>query len=97
MLYPVEIFEISRAIVQVTPEMLGATEIEILSTSTVKRLVIEQGRYLKREERVGSCKFQRNYKLQVFVSKLPVVNCELNLELQFSKKIAESTFETASC
>ena len=49
MLYPVEIFEISRAIVQVTPEMLGATEIEILSTATVKRLVIEQGRYLKRE------------------------------------------------
>ena len=49
MLHPVEIFEISRAIAQVTPEMLGATEIEILSTSTVKRLVVEQGRYLKRE------------------------------------------------
>ena len=94
MLYPVEIFEISRAIAQ---EMLGATEIEILSTSTVKRLVVEQGRYLKREQGVGSCKFKRNCKLQVFVSKLPVVSYDLNLERQFSTKNVESNFEAASC
>ena len=77
--------------------MLGATEIEILSTSTVKRLVVEQGRYLKREQGVGSCKFKRNCKLQVFVSKLPVVSYDLNLERQFSTKIVESNFEAASC
>ena len=36
-----------RAIVRKTPEMLSATE--ILLVSTVKRLVVEQGRLLKRE------------------------------------------------
>ena len=41
------IFKISRAIVQETKKMLSATE--ILSASVVKRLVGEQGRFLKRE------------------------------------------------
>ena len=44
-----------------------------------------------------SCKFQQNCKLQVFILKLRVANYELNLELQFSKKFAQSNFETASC
>ena len=47
-------------------------------------------------ERVRSYKFQRNCKLQVFILKLGVVNYELNLEMQFSKKFAQSKFETAS-
>ena len=40
---------------------------------------------------------ERNCKLQVFISKLRVVNYELNLELLFSKTFAESNFETAFC
>ena len=47
-------------------------------------------------ERVRSYKFQRNCKLQVFILKLGVVNYELNLEMKFSKKFAQSKFETAS-
>ena len=48
MLYPVKRhFKISKAMVRVTPEVLSATE--ILSASTVKRLAIEQGRFLKRQ------------------------------------------------
>ena len=47
-LYPVErTFKISRAIVRETPRMLKATE--ILSSPTVKIIVAEQGRFLKRE------------------------------------------------
>ena len=34
--------------------------------------------------------------LQVFILKLRVAQYELNLELQFSKTFAESTFETES-
>ena len=37
-------FKISRAIVQETSKMLSVTE--ILSASTVKRLLLEQGRFL---------------------------------------------------
>ena len=40
-------FDISRDMVRVTPEMLSATE--IFSASTIKRLVVEQGRFQKRE------------------------------------------------
>ena len=40
-------FKISRAVVRDTKKMLRATE--ILSASTVKRLVVDQGRFLKRE------------------------------------------------
>ena len=40
---------------------------------------------------------ERNCKLQVFISKLRVVNYELNLELLFSKTFAKSNFETAFC
>ena len=40
-------FKISRAIVRETPEPMSATE--ILSTSTIKRSVVEQARFLKRE------------------------------------------------
>ena len=40
-------FKISRAVVRDTKKMLSATE--ILSASTVKRLVVDQGRFLKRE------------------------------------------------
>ena len=40
-------FKVSRAIVRVTPEVNSATE--ILSASTVKRLVAKQDRFLKRE------------------------------------------------
>ena len=47
MLYTVKTFKISRAIVWETPEMMSATD--ILSASTVKRLAVEQGRFLKRE------------------------------------------------
>ena len=64
--------------------MLNA--IEILSASTVKRLVLEQNRFLKREYWVTSC-----------ILKLRVASYELNLELQFSKTCAELNFETASC
>ena len=63
--------------------MLNA--IEILSASTVKRLVLEQNRFLKREYWVTS------------ILKLRVANYELNLELQFSKTCTELNFETASC
>ena len=42
-----------------------------------------------------SCKFQRNCKLQAFILKLRVTNYELNFELQFTKKLAESNFKTA--
>ena len=41
------IFKISRAVVGKTPKMLSATK--ILSALTVKRLVVKQGRFLKRE------------------------------------------------
>ena len=76
MLYPVKRhFKISKAMVRVTPEALSATE--VLSASTVKRLAIEQGRFLKRQWQ----EFQRNFKLQVFILKLKVANCKLNLEL----------------
>ena len=44
-----------------------------------------------------SCKFQRNCKSQVFISKLQVANDDLNLELQFSKTFFKSNVETASC
>ena len=40
-------FKILRAVARVTPQVLNTTE--ILSTSTVKKLVVEQGRFLKRE------------------------------------------------
>ena len=40
-------FKISRAIVHVTPEVLSVTD--NLSASTVKRLAVEQGKFLKRE------------------------------------------------
>ena len=72
--------------------MLSTTE--ILSASAMKRLVVEQGRFLKWE---WSCKFQRNCKLIVFISKLQVRNCHLELGLQFSKKFAGSEFEAESC
>ena len=75
--------------------MLSATEIG--SASTIKRLVVEQGRFLKREKKSGSCKFQLNCKLQSFILKLRAANYEINFELQVSKKFAESSFETASC
>ena len=75
--------------------MLSATE--TLSTSTVKRLVVEQDRFLKREQWVTTCKFQPNWKLQVSIYKLRVSNCELNLELQFTKRFAKSNLKTANC
>lgn len=53
--------------------------IEILSALDVKRLPVKQGRFLKE-----SCKFQRDWKLQVLILKLRVASCELNLELQFN-------------
>ena len=74
--------------------MLSVTE--ILSASTIKRLVVKQGRFLKTEEQVRSCKFQRNCKLQGFILSSQVANYELNLQLQFSKTFTESNFETAS-
>ena len=46
--YPAKkVFKISRAIVRLKPEMLSATG--ILLVSNVKILVVEQGKYLKRE------------------------------------------------
>ena len=36
------------------------------------------------------------YNLQVFILKLQGANYELKIELQFSKKFAESSFATAS-
>ena len=78
--------------------MLNTTE--TLSISTIKRLVVEQGRFLKRVailKKVVSCNFQPIFKLQVFILKLRVANYGLNFELQFSKKFAKSNFETARC
>ena len=72
--------------------MLSTTE--ILSALAKKRLVVEQGGFLKWE---WSCKFQRNCKLIVFISKLQVRSYHLELGLQFSKKFAGSKFEVASC
>ena len=74
--------------------MLSATEIP--STSAVKRLAVEQGRFLKREYWIRNCKFQQNCKLQGFILKVKVPNYELNLEIQFSKKCSQSRL-TASC
>ena len=74
--------------------MLSATE--ILSASTVKRLVVKQGRFLKTEEQVRSSKFQQNCKLQGFILSSQVANYELSLQLQSSKTFTESNFETAS-
>ena len=48
--------------------MLSAKE--ILSTSTIKRLVVEQGRCLKREQRVFICKFKQKLKLLGFCIKI---------------------------
>ena len=73
----------SRAIVRETLEMLSATK--ILSASTLKRLAVEQGRFLKKKIKVRSCMFQRKCKLQSFILKLWDANYEWNLELQFSK------------
>ena len=51
MLYPTlcaqKVFKILRAIVRVITEMLSATE--ILTTSIVEGLLVEQGRYLERK------------------------------------------------
>ena len=48
MLYPVKR--------HLTQEVLSATEVP--SASTLKILAVEQGRFLKREWRVRSCKFK---------------------------------------
>ena len=72
--------------------MLSTTEIQ--SALAMERLVVEQDRFLKWE---WSCKFQRNCKLIVFISKLQVRNYHLELGLQFSKTFAGSKFEAASC
>ena len=88
-------FKLSRYIDLEALAMLSATG--ILSASITKRLVIEQGRLLKKEWWVRSCKFQRNCKLQFFIIKLRVANCKLNLVLQFSKTFADSNFKTAKC
>ena len=69
----------------------------ILSPSTVKRLFMEQGRFLNREQRNSSCKFLQNCKVRVFVLNLRFANCKLNIELQFSKCFSELSFETESC
>ena len=76
--------------------MLSVTE--ILSASTIKRSVVEQGIFLKKK-RVMRQELQvsTNCKLQVFILKLRVVNYELNLKLQFSKTFAVSNFEIPSC
>ena len=77
----------SRAIVQLTPEVLSATE--ILSASTVKRIPVKQRRFLKGDEQVRSWKFQGICNLQDFILKLRVTNYELNLQLQSSKKCSK--------
>ena len=59
-----------QELVRETPDMLS--DKEILSALIVKRLVLEQDKFLKIEQRVRSCKFQQNCKLQVFVLKLRV-------------------------
>ena len=63
----------------------------------VKRLSVEQDRFLKKEQRVRNCKFQQNCRLQGSILKLRVTNNKLNLELLFSQKIFASNFEIASC
>ena len=60
--------KISKAIVWVTPKVLKATK--ILSASTGKRLAIEQGIFLKREQLVRKRNFQRDCKLQGFILRL---------------------------
>ena len=74
--------------------MLSATKSQ--SATTAKRLEVEQGRFGKRGSRVRSSKFQWNCKLKVLISKLRVVNYKINLELQSSKRCAESNFEISS-
>ena len=75
--------------------MLRTTK--ILSPSAVKRLVEEQGRFIKIDERVRSCKLQRNWELQVFILQSRDENSELNFEQQFRKDFAKSKFGTTSC
>ena len=65
---------------RITPEVLSTTEIS--SASTFKRLVVEQGRFPKGFNETASYKFLNR-----------VANYQLNLELQFSKKFAESNLK----
>ena len=83
--------KISRAIVEVTLEVLSVTK--ILSASIIKRLVVELSRLLKREWRVRSWKFQGNSKLQGFILQLRVANYKLNIQLQFSIKLPSQTLK----
>ena len=66
----------------------------IISALTVKRLVVEQFRFLQRQWRARSFKFKQKCKLYVLTLKLRVEKYELNFGLQFSKTLAESNFET---
>ena len=63
---------------------------EILSAST---LAVGQGKFLQREQRVRSYKFQWNCKLQVLYNNISVANYELNLELEFSKNLLSQTLK----
>ena len=83
--------KISRAIVEVTLEVLSVAK--ILSASIIKRLVVEQSRILKREWRVRSWKFQGNSKLQGFILQLRVANYKLSIQLQFSIKLPSQTLK----
>ena len=57
-----------------TPDILIAKE--MLSPSTVKRLVVEQ-----ESNGLGVVSFKKNCKLQVFILKLRVENYALNFEM----------------
>ena len=70
--------------------MLSA--VEVLSASTTKRLPAEQGTFPKRERERESNELGVANEAASF--KLVCWNYEFNLELQDSKKFAESNFET---
>ena len=88
-------FNTSRAIVLLVRAGVLSTK-KTLSALNFKRLVVEQVRFLKKDERVRSCKFHRKCKWQVFILKLRVAKYYWKLELQFSEKAVKSNFETAS-
>ena len=72
-------FKISRAIVQKTSEVLSITE--ILPASNVRRLRVQQGKFIERRLRLRSCKFHQNCKLKMSILKLRVPHYKLKFEL----------------
>ena len=79
-----------------SPSDSRGVECHMKTYQTQPSVLVQQSRFPKWEKIVRSCKFQQNCKLQIFILKLRVVNYELNLKLELSRKLTESKFETAS-